>query len=247
MEALYLMGGVLLLVAVSCWACWDNLCKDKNASMESKRLREERRGKRGVLFFRYVLRDRPPQTRSERKEDAAAALVSLRARKTPESKLYFYPKLIEISDPTAPQIKNVLAPPSILELRADIERAKFTGKGDLDVVVGMLDDFDSLMSGRMTRKEREKRFGWMGRLMATVDALARRAMSLLLNLEPTAAKYVPKKLSNRGCIRRLCRVMKRKSSQVAVTQVAPSATSLGASQSSDKPPKAPAHKRTERP
>ena len=89
----------------------------------------------------------------------AGLLRDLRANLVIDCKFYFMPKLVEISDPERPTIESVLQPPSLEELRARIEAATFTGKGDIDTVIEMLDDFDRMLKGGLTSDQQSKTLG----------------------------------------------------------------------------------------
>ena len=130
--------------------------RDNRANaMAVESARRRRIERRGVRFFRYVMRDAAPQTDDARREGVAKLLKGLREDRVRGSHFYFAPKLVEISDPRLPEIESVLQPPSIEALRAQVERATFTGKGDIDKVVAMLVDAGAEVdaSKRAARRE----------------------------------------------------------------------------------------------
>lgn len=148
---------------------------------------------RAELFLKYVLRPLPPPpTDAQRREAADRTLRELRAGNVlKESMHYFSPKLIEISTPSAPQIQSVLVPPSLEELREKLLQAKFAGKGDHTKVMEMLDDFDRLMSGRLTKAQAQKRYGWAWKVLEKLRPMRmviERPMASLLRREHTYSK-----------------------------------------------------------
>ena len=148
---------------------------------------------RAELFRKYVLRPLPPPpTDAHRHEAAERTLHELReGNSLKESMQYFSPKLIEISTPSEPQIQSVLVPPSLEELREKLLQAKFAGKGDHEKVMEMLDDFDRLMSGRLTKAQAQKRYGWAWKVLEKLRPMRtvlEPLMASLLRREHTYSK-----------------------------------------------------------
>ena len=164
-EALGLLFGVIVSVFLCCWATHNSCLKEAHLSKES---REQNRKTRGELFVRYALREKPPPTEAERQQQTAQLLKELTENKVKQCNHYFEPKLIEISDASLPQIPSLLYPPSVDELRTKVEASHFTGKGDHEMVIKMLDDFDRLLSGRLTKEQAQKRYGWMAGVVRTL-------------------------------------------------------------------------------
>ena len=75
-------------------------------------------------------------------------LEALEHDKLDDSRHFFAPKLVEISAIGQPTIVDATRAPALAELRERVRNAKFTGKGDHEMVMKMLDDFDADMGGR---------------------------------------------------------------------------------------------------
>lgn len=137
--------------------------------------------RRSKLFYQYVVRDEVPPTSSQRQERVIKFLKELTGNRVLASKHYFAPKLVEISDPRSPDVIEITSPPEMSELRGRIMNAKFTGKGDHEKVIEMLDDFDKLMRGDLTKEKADKRYGCIRRTRAKAAAVV---------IEPTVGRML---------------------------------------------------------
>lgn len=79
-------------------------------------------------------------------------LEALEQDKLDDSRHFFAPKLVEVAGAGQPAIVDATRAPTLAELRERVRNAKFTGKGDHEMVMKMLDDFDADMGGRRVRK-----------------------------------------------------------------------------------------------
>ena len=172
-EGFHQMLGILMFFLLCCGGFCATLCRERDQSKVSDSQRAKRAKQqedRARLFYRYVLRDAAPVKPEQRRAEARQLLKELGANKVTASRHYFAPKLVEISNAAEPQIVDTTRPPSILELRRTVEGAVFAGKGDHLMVVQMLDDFDKLMSGKLTKEKAAKRYKWVRKARERVES-----------------------------------------------------------------------------